>query len=424
MRFNTLFEWLNWQLSLHPHEIELGLSRCRQVAQRLNLLAPNFPIINVAGTNGKGSSVALLDAILSASGLRVGRYTSPHLLHYNERIGIAGQPVSDAQLCEAFAAVEAARQEVSLTFFEFGTLAALWLFQQGENKVEIAILEVGLGGRLDAVNIFDPTIALVTAIDIDHTDWLGKDRDRIGFEKAGIFRAQRPAVCSDPQPPLQLLHHAQQLPAPLYYLGRDFSYQKMADNSWSWYSKTASHSSLPLPALPGDFQLQNAAGVLMVLELLPLALSEIAIRQGLIQVNLPARFQVLPGKVTRVLDVAHNPQAAKELNKLLQQTPGQGTTHAVMGILRDKDIGGILAAIQQSIAEWYVAPLNTPRSATVNELVGGLQTIGATRIHTAVSIAESYHQAMTNAQAGDRVVVFGSFYTVAEVLTLLDLTTF
>lgn len=417
MLFHTLDEWLHWQNSLHPREIELGLTRCRQVAQWLGLLQPHFPIITVAGTNGKGSNVAILDAILSATGLRIGRYTSPHLLRYNERICVAGHPVSDAQLCEAFEAIEAARQNISLTFFEFGTLAAMLIFQQDD--IDLAVLEVGLGGRLDAVNLFDPIVSLVTAIGIDHIDWLGHDRESIGFEKAGIFRPYRPAVCSDPNPPQSLINHAQQLHTPLYCLGREFFYQFASDQkSWHWQSHTRTYRNLPYPALQGEFQLQNAAGVLMALELLDHPVPDSAIYQGLENATLPGRFQVLPGKVTRIFDVAHNPLAAQVLNQLLLKYPCQGKTHAVVSILKDKDILGILTALQDTIENWHVAPLDTPRSATVQELVEHLQTLGATGIHRYATIAMAYTNALSTAKEGDRVVVFGSFYTVAEVLQI------
>jgi dihydrofolate synthase/folylpolyglutamate synthase len=417
MHFKTLDEWLSWQIAVHPREIELGLTRCRTIAQRLDLLPSPFPLINVAGTNGKGSSVALLDVILSAAGLRTGRYTSPHLLRYNERICIAGQEANDAQLCEAYEMIETVRGDISLTFFEFGTLAAMLVFRQ--NKVDLAVLEVGLGGRLDAVNVFDPIISLVTAIGIDHTDWLGPDRESIGFEKAGIFRAQCPAVCSDAHPPQSLINHAHQLSTPLYCLGRDFIYTKaIDDNSWSWQSHTKTYPHLPLPALPGDFQLQNAAGVLMVLELLNYPLPEAILHQGLANVRLPGRFQLFPGKVTRIFDVAHNPMAAQALNTLLQQPHGQGKTHAVVSILKDKDILGIVAILQENITSWHVAPLNTPRSATVQCLVDNLQAVGTTNIHTYTSVADAYTQALSQAQEGDRIIVFGSFYTVAEALQI------
>lgn len=427
MRFTTLDQWLNWQASLHPREIELGLTRCHIVARRLNLLHPQFPIISVAGTNGKGSSVILLDAILAASGYRVGRYTSPHLLRYNERICIAGQEATEVELCYAFELIDQARDEVSLTFFEFATLAAMFLFQK--HHVDVAVLEVGLGGRLDAVNIFDCDIALVTAIDIDHVDWLGTDRESIGLEKAGIFRSQRPAVCSDPNPPLSLIQYAQQLHVPLFYPDRDFTYHKESENTWSWRFLNPStllskididFSHLPRPHLLGDFQLQNAAGVLMVLNLLSeqLIFSQTALNQGLINAFLPGRFQVLPGKITRILDVAHNPLGAKVLTRLLHQYPGQGQTHAIIGMLEDKDIAAFLTIMQDSITHWHLAPLNTPRTATVQCLVDKLSDLGVTRIYSYSSITNAYSHLLSHLHHPDRIVICGSFYTVYEVMRL------
>lgn len=408
MFFSNLEEWLNWQNSLHPHKIDLGLTRCRTVAQRLNLLSPSFPIISVAGTNGKGSSVMLLDAILSSAGYRVGRFMSPHLLRYNERICIAGCESSDAEICRAFELIEEIRDDISLTFFEFSTLAALLVFQH--NNIDFAVLEVGLGGRLDAVNIFDPDIALVTAIDIDHVEWLGKDRESIGFEKAGIFRAQHPAVCSDPQAPQSLIDHAHQLHLPLYCLERDFFYEKQSDTSWSWQDKKTALSHLPI--LQGDFQQQNAAGVLMVLKLLNIP--ESAIRQGLVNVRFPGRFQILPGRVTCILDVAHNPLGAQVLSQSLRQYPCQGETHAVLGMCKDKDIAGVLSAMH-NITHWHIAPLNTPRSATISCLLEHLTDIGS-QISTYSSITKAYQSVLNVANEKDRIIVFGSFYTVSEVL--------
>jgi len=434
MHFSTLNQWLNWQTSLHAREIDLGLTRVKTVAERLNLLPPPFPIITVAGTNGKGSSVILLDAILSAANYRIGRYTSPHLLRYNERICIGGVGASDAQICHAFELIEQVRDDISLTVFEFGTLAAMLVFRHSE--VDLAVLEVGLGGRLDAVNIFDPLIALVTTIDIDHVELLGNDRESIGFEKAGIFRPQRPAVCSDTHPPQSLIQHAEQLQTRLYCLDRDFNYTKTSDQAWSLQMIKSSpwltdFVQLPLPGLFGDFQLQNAAGALMVIKLLKQekidsSLSKVrnflipdsAIHQGLVTAKLLGRFQVLPGRVTRILDVAHNPKGAQVFSKLLNQTAGAGATHAVVGLLKDKDIAGIFKNIQSCITHWHVAPLNVPRAASAECLVEHLTAIGANQIDSYSSITEAYRYLQNHAKDGDRIVVFGSFYTVAEVLSV------
>jgi dihydrofolate synthase / folylpolyglutamate synthase len=418
MRFTTLNQWLDWQTILHPRDMALGLTRVNTVAKRLNLLKPQFPIITVAGTNGKGSSVILLDAILSAAGYRVGRYMSPHLLRYNERIAIAGVEASDVELCQAFYLIDQARDEIQLTFFEFGTLAAMLLFQ--DSDIDLAILEVGLGGRLDAVNCFDPDIALVTSIDIDHIEWLGDNRESIGFEKAGIFRAQRPAVCSDPNPPQSLIKQAQQLEAKLYYQGRDFTYRKNKENTWAWQnyapfpSNSLSDNHLPQPSLFGDFQLQNAAGVLMVLELLnrSFSISKAAVNEGLIKANLPGRFQVLPGKVSRIFDVAHNPLAAQVLKASLNTMDCSGETYAIVGMLKDKDIIGFLRVMLDCITHWYVAALETPRTASAHTLVEHLRALGALSIQSYSSIGAAYRHAQSQAQPGDRIVVCGSFYTV------------
>lgn len=400
MRFNTLNQWLNWQQTSHPTEIELGLERCRTVAQRLNLLSSAFPIISVAGTNGKGSSVILLDSILSAAGYSVGRYTSPHLLRYNERICVNGNTATDADICQAFELIDKARAEISLTYFEFSTLAAVLIFQQ--YNVDVAILEVGLGGRLDAVNVFDAEIALVTAIDIDHVDWLGDDREAIGFEKAGIFRQQRPAVCSDPNPPQSLIDHAKNLQSPLYCINRDFSYP----------------SHLPAPKLAGEYQKQNAAGVLMVLKLLKLSVSEAAISQGLTTATLAGRFQILPGPITRILDVAHNPLGARKLAALLAEQTCKAKTHALIGMLKDKDIVQVLKILIDYIDEWHVTDLKAERAASSEFIAEQLQNLSVSTIKKYSSVNMAYKQILSNANEGDRIIVFGSFYTVAAVLEI------
>lgn len=400
MRFDTLNQWLSWQQTSHPTDIELGLERCRTVAQRLNLLSPAFPIITVAGTNGKGSSVILLDSILSAAGYSIGRYTSPHLLRYNERICVNTDTATDADICQAFELIDKARAEISLTYFEFSTLAAVLIFQQ--YNVDLAILEVGLGGRLDAVNVFDAEIALVTAIDIDHVDWLGDDREAIGFEKAGIFRQQRPAVCSDPNPPQSLIDHAKNLQSPLYCINRDFSYP----------------NHLPAPKLAGEYQKQNAAGVLMVLKLLKFPVSEAAIVQGLTTATLAGRFQILPGPITRILDVAHNPLGARKLAALLAEQTCKAKTHALIGMLKDKDIVQVLKILIDYIDEWHVTDLKAERAASSEFIAEQLTNLGVSAIKKYSSVDMAYKQILSNANEGDRIIVFGSFYTVAEVLEI------
>ena len=432
MRFNTLDEWLAWQETLHPSAIDLGLERIRPVLLRLGLQRPPCAVVTVGGTNGKGSSVAMLDAILRAAGYRVGTYTSPHLLRYNERICIDGVAVDDATLCAAFERVDQARQGTSLTYFEFGTLAAFSIFSAAQGRASVAggrmpgataahldvvVLEVGMGGRLDAVNLWDADVALVTAIGIDHAAWLGNTREEIAFEKAGIFRAGRPAVCGDPDPPHTLLQHADKVGTRLYRFGRDFGCHSDSIMAWSWWSMTQRRHALPYPALRGPFQLQNAAGVLMVLEALSgLPVNQGEIRHGLGSVQLPGRFQVLPGLPLRILDVAHNPHGAQVLAQSLRVQSCQGQTHAVMSMLADKDIDGVISVMRDVIDTWHVAGLDVPRGVPGESLAARLQSVNIPAVHVYPSVTAAYQHAGSQARPVDRVVVFGSFYTVAEIL--------
>ncbi len=420
MRFSTLTDWLTWQESLHPSEIELGLERVRSVLQRLDhQQLPRPTVITVAGTNGKGSCVALLESIYRAAGYRVGCYTSPHLLRYNERIRISGEEVADATLCRAFERIDAARQSatgdpISLTYFEFGTLAAIDIFARTE--LDLIILEVGLGGRLDAVNLVDPDVAVITSIALDHSAWLGDNREAIGVEKAGIMRHRRPVVCGDPEPPASLLKQAHELQAPLFRLGEEFGHQRKEKIAWEWWSRDTKRSALPLPNLRGAAQLNNAATALMVTELLqksvPLSTSEI--RSGLLSVTLAGRFQVLPGTVTTILDVAHNPEAAATLARSLGNWPIPGRTYAVVAIMADKDISGIIQAVQSEIDHWYLCTLPMPRAATVEQLQHHVVSPNAT---LATNPLNGWQSALSRAEEGDRIVVFGSFFSVAEVLS-------
>ncbi|MEO5702580.1 MAG: bifunctional tetrahydrofolate synthase/dihydrofolate synthase, partial [Gammaproteobacteria bacterium] len=362
----TLAEWLSWQETQHAKPIDLGLERTRPVLQRMGLEHPPHAVITVAGTNGKGSSVAFLDSILRSAGYRVGAYTSPHLLRYNERVRILGEEASDAELCHSFERIDQARGDISLTYFEFGTLAAFDIFQRAE--VDVAILEVGMGGRLDTVNLLDSDIAVVTAIGIDHIEWLGSDRNSIGAEKAGIFRHQRPAICGDRDPPPSLIARAELVDTPLYCLGRDFDYQTQQDG-WSWWGRTPHrlqrYEDLPYPKLRGAFQLQNAATVLMALDQIAgrLPVSHDNISCGLTSVNLQGRFQVVPGAVTRIFDVAHNPHGAEVLAGALRTHPCSGRTLGVFAMLADKDIAGVLRVMQGSVDVWYLAGLSVTRGA-------------------------------------------------------------
>lgn len=417
MRFNTLADWLAWQETLHPSAIDLGLERVAAVLHRLHPEPPPFVVIAVGGTNGKGSTVAMLEAILHAGGYRVGAYTSPHLLRYNERVRVDGVEADDAALCEAFERIDRARGEISLTYFEFGTLAALDIFWRG--GVEVAILEVGMGGRLDAVNVLDADAALVTTVDIDHAQWLGETREQIAFEKAGIYRSSRPAIFGSLDAPASLLVHAAALGARLYRYGQDYGAEP-AGEGWRWWGPGQVRHTLPLPALRGRSQLQNAAGVLMALATLAvrLPLDQAQIRQGLLAVRLPGRFQVRPGAVTLIFDVAHNPQAAEELAANLAALPCQGRTLAVVGMLADKDMAGALARLRAGVDHWYAAALAVPRGAATAQLVQALHAAGVTaeRITACDGVAAALAKAQEAARPGDRVVVFGSFYTVAEAL--------
>lgn len=419
MRFATLEQWLAWQETLHPRDIDLGLERIAAVLARMGLGSPEFTVVTIAGTNGKGSSAAMLESILVAGGYRVGCYTSPHLVQYNERIRIRGEPVADESLCEAFQRVDQARGETSLSYFEFGTLAAIALFQAA--ALEIAILEVGLGGRLDAVNVLDADVALITAIDVDHQDWLGTDRETIGREKAGIMRSGRPVVCSDAQPPASVLQHARDINAPLSLLGRDFNYQLSVieqAGTWSWQGPQRLHRGLAPPALAGAMQFANAAGVLMVLDLLvrDFPLDREAIEAGLQGVRLAGRFQQLSGRPLRILDVAHNPQSAAVLSQALAAQACAGRTRLVLAMLADKDIPAVQRQLKTVVDDWYLAPLDVPRGATLAQLQAALAEMRIPAQGFA-SVNEAYAAARQDAAEHDRIVVAGSFYTVAAVLT-------
>jgi dihydrofolate synthase / folylpolyglutamate synthase len=425
MRHDTLAAWLAWLEALHPSAIDLGLERVGAVAGRMGVARLPCPVIIVAGTNGKGSSVAMLEALLSAGGHRVAAYTSPHLLRYNERIRIAGREAADDALCAAFERVDRARDGISLTYFEFGTLAALDLFLRA--RPDVAILEVGLGGRLDAVNLVDADIALVTAIGLDHVEWLGDDRDAIGAEKAGIFRPGRPAVCVDTAPPAGLIRAATGRDTPLYRIGRDFGFdfddagKAEGGSRWSWWGPERRIDDLPAPGLTGAFQYHNAAGALMVSSLLPasLAVSEAALGPGLARVRLPGRFQLLPGSVTRILDVAHNVDSARALAANLAVQPAGGATRAVAAMLGDKDIDGVVSSMSDVVDEWHVATLPIGRSAPAERLrraVAGQSPAVPATVHP--DVVSAYRAALSNSRSGDRIVVFGSFYTVGEILRL------
>ncbi|MBM3359068.1 MAG: bifunctional tetrahydrofolate synthase/dihydrofolate synthase [Betaproteobacteria bacterium] len=412
----TLGQWLEYIERLHPKTIALGLERVSRVREALGL-RPAFPLITVGGTNGKGSACAMLEAILHHAGYKVGCYTSPHLLRYNERVRIARVEAGDRDLVRSFEAVERARRsaEVQLTYFEFGTLAAMWLFV--EQGLDAAVLEVGLGGRLDAVNAFDTDCAVVTRIAIDHVDFLGADREAIGYEKAGIFRSKRPAICADPEPPSRLVDHARELGAPLLLIGADFFAQPQGPH-WQYRGPDGKRSTLPHPALRGAFQLANAAAAITALgclrEKLPVAMNDI--RSGLLLAESTGRFQVLPGRPAVVLDVAHNPDAACALAANLSAMPCAGRTLAVFSVLNDKDLPGIIEAVKAHIHHWFVGGIRTPRGRSGGELHAALTAAGVERVTECRSVAEAYTQACDMAAENDRILAFGSFYAVAAVL--------
>lgn len=415
---DTLAEWLVHLESLHPSAIDMGLGRVQKVQNRLGLHA-DFPVLTVGGTNGKGSVCAMLSSILHCAGYKVGTYTSPHLLHYNERVQINLQPVEDAALVESFRAIEQGRGEISLTYFEFGTLAAMRLFMDA--KVDVAILEVGLGGRLDAVNVFEPEVAAVVSVDIDHQSYLGDSREAIGYEKAGIFRCAKPALCADPVPPASLLAHAEKIGADLRLIGRDFGYQKQNEGQqWmAWSKDLPYHHALPYPALRGDYQLGNASLVLAMLDVMHARLPVSAgnIKQGLLEVEWPARFQVLPGRPVVVLDVGHNPHAARVLRASLDQMAYFPKTHAVFGMMADKDIAAVVACLADRIDVWHVAAPQLPRAASAQSVAQLISKQAPdAKVLCYPSVAHAWQAASKSATEDDRILAFGSFYTVAEVM--------
>ncbi len=409
-------DWLTAIESLHPQQIEMGLERVAQVYARMGM-PMSSAIITVGGTNGKGSTCAMLEAMLMAAGYRVGLYTSPHLHRFNERARVNGELASDEALVRQFEAVEAARGETSLTYFEFTTLAILRLF--AEAKLDIVILEVGLGGRLDAVNILDADVAIVTNVDIDHVDYLGNTREQIGFEKAGIFRRKRVAICGDFDPPASLVEQALNVRADLRVIGRDFRGETF-DGHWHWSGRTQRRDSLDWPALYGRNQIANASAALAALEALHerFPVTDDAVRTGLSRAKVAGRFQVLPGKPTVILDVAHNPHAAAVLSDNLVRMEGYLQTHAVFGAMRDKDIDAVIARLKAHVDHWYVTDLPLPRAASAAEIAEKLRLAGAESVSTIQTFSSpmtALAQARSQAGENDRIAVFGSFWTVAGV---------
>jgi len=448
---SSLEDWLSHLENLHPTEIELGLDRIREVAKRLALQTP-YQVITVAGTNGKGSVCAMLEAILRSAGYKTGMLTSPHLIDFNERIRVASEPATDAMIVQQFQRIEAAREEITLTYFEYATLAALLLFQ--DSDLDVAILEVGLGGRLDAVNLVDADCAIVTSIDIDHQAYLGDSREQIAWEKAHVFRSGKPAICADPEPPQSLVDYAQEVGADLWLFGRDFNYS--GDQlQWAYGGRSQRRGALVYPALRGANQLLNAAAALAGLESLRehLVVPAHALRLGFLHAVLPGRFQILPGVPSIILDVAHNPHAAAALAQNLGNMPTTGTTYAVVGVYNDKDVLGIMRHLVELIDHWYCASLSGVRGMKAENLVSIIKhaqgqpfRIDEDRLeeekpasrHPVVKpvirprkqVRQSTYTTFENPEAAfrqarqqvtdnDRILVFGSFATVGPVLKVL-----
>ncbi|ALD99554.1 bifunctional tetrahydrofolate synthase/dihydrofolate synthase [Pseudomonas syringae] len=416
----SLSDWLAYLEQLHSSAIDMGLDRSRQVALQLGLTRPARQVITVTGTNGKGSTCAFVAALLQAQGLKVGVYSSPHLIRYNERVKVQDAEATDLELCDAFAAVEAARGDVTLTYFEMGTLAAFWLFEQA--RLDAVVLEVGLGGRLDAVNLVDADLALVTSIGVDHAEYLGDTRESVAFEKAGIFRAGCPALCGDPAPPEPLLAKARELGCPLLLRGRDFDLS-IGEDSWDWRG-VAQGEQIELRGLPLlDLPMQNAALALQAFALLGYPLQADATGKVLAETRLAGR---LDRRVVRwhgkslnlLLDVGHNPHAARFLGQRLARQPVGGKRRAVFGLLSDKDLDGVVAHLAPVIEEWAVAPLPTSRSRPAEELQTALQNLGA-RATSYQSIALALEAQCAHATPDDEILLFGSFYCVAEALEWL-----
>ncbi|WP_330984605.1 MULTISPECIES: bifunctional tetrahydrofolate synthase/dihydrofolate synthase [Enterobacterales] len=405
---SPLATWLSYLEHLHTKTIDLGLARVSEVAARMGVLKPAPFVFTVAGTNGKGTTCRTLESVLTAAGYKVGVYSSPHLVRYTERVRVEGKELAESAHTASFAEIEKARGEVSLTYFEFGTLSALWLFKQAQ--LDVVILEVGLGGRLDATNIVDADVAVVTSIALDHTDWLGPDRESIGREKAGVFRGGKPAVVGEPDMPQSIADVANEKGAQL--LRRDVNWHYTAhDTDWAFKDADGELNGLPLPQVPQP----NAATALAALRASGLAVSETAIREGIKNAILPGRFQIVSDSPRLILDVAHNPHAAAWLAERLKMQPARGRTLAVIGMLHDKDIAGTLTCLSEVVDNWYCAPLEGPRGATAEQLVEHLRE-GAVY----ATVAQAWHAAMAEARPEDTVLVCGSFHTVAHVMEEMD----
>ncbi|PXW49532.1 dihydrofolate synthase/folylpolyglutamate synthase [Klebsiella oxytoca] len=405
---SPLATWLSYLEHLHSKTIDLGLARVSEVAARMAVLKPAPFVFTVAGTNGKGTTCRTLESVLMAAGFKVGVYSSPHLVRYTERVRVQGEELSELAHTTSFAEIEAARGEISLSYFEFGTLSALWLFQQAQ--LDVVILEVGLGGRLDATNIVDADVAVVTSIALDHTDWLGPDRESIGREKAGIFRGGKPAIVGEPDMPQTIAEVASEKGAQLLRRDVDWGYEA-GEQSWSFSDENGVLTDLPLPQVP----MPNAATALAALRASKLKVDEQAIRDGIQKAMLPGRFQIISDTPRVILDVAHNPHAAAYLAGRLKTLPKTGRVLAVIGMLHDKDIAGTLENLKAEVDDWYCAPLEGPRGATAEQL---LEHLRAGKVYT--NVARAWHAAMADARPQDTVLVCGSFHTVAHVMEEID----
>ena len=417
-RPHSLAEWLSYIEQQHPATIDMGLERVRTVATAMGLGQPAPRTIVVGGTNGKGSTVAFIEAIARAAGWKVGAYTSPHLLRYNERVRIDGEDASDAALVAAFNAIEDARGSTTLTYFEYGTLAALQLFAQA--GLDLAVLEVGLGGRLDAVNIVDPDVAVITTVDIDHADWLGNDREAIGVEKAGIIRGWKPVILGETDPPSSVLARAYLVGANAIRGGSDFFAEVIDAQHWRWRD-VGFRIELPVPALRGPIQLRNAASAIAALRALDKPLPRAAIVEGVAHARIRGRLQAFERDGVEVLvDVGHNPQAARELATALKATPIAGRTVAVFAALQDKDAAGVVEALAERVDDWHLAGLDGARAQTAAALRSRLSGTAAAAASTHADVDTALQQALAAANAGDRVLVFGSFHTAAQALLWLE----
>ena len=422
MTSRSLADWLAYLEQLHPTAIDMGLDRVRAVAARMAMTRPAPLVVTVTGTNGKGSTCAFIASLLDAQGLKIGSYSSPHLLRYNERVLLSGREASDAELCEAFSVVEAARGEISLTYFEMGTLAAFWLFERA--GLDAVVLEVGLGGRLDAVNIVDADLAVITNIGLDHADWLGNSRESVAYEKAGILREGKPALCGDLDPPQPLLDHANSLSAPLLLRGQDFDLA-MGAGDWHWRGVDAAGAPLELHGLPLlTLPMENAALALQAYAMLGLPWDPARLASALLQTRVVGRLDsrqvVWNGRrIALLLDVGHNPHAAAFLAQRLEQRPVVGTRRAVFGLLADKDLTGVLDTLAPSISDWAVAPLPTPRTQSATQLAQALLERGAS-VSEYATIEQALEAQCARAESVDEILVFGSFYCVAAALEWLE----